>query len=214
MGGVLGARHAPLRDQVRDEVRRRIVEGLAAPGERLIEQDLADEFGVSRIPVREALRMLETEGFVEAVPRRGVVVRGLTREDLQHLYDVREALEVLAFRLAAERSKPSDVAVLRDHLDRAGRAGEHEEISAANTAFHEAVVEMAGNPVLTSLLEPLTGRLRWLISNSHEHERQAQEHGALLDALADRDTERAAALALAHIRVSRAHALAAYDNRD
>ncbi|MGW5641556.1 GntR family transcriptional regulator [Saccharopolyspora sp. NPDC003752] len=211
---VIGAQDYPLREQVRDELRARIADGRIGPGDRMVEQALADEFGVSRIPVREALRMLETEGLVHNVPRRGVIVSELTRPDIEHLFDIREALEVLVFRLAADRATPRDVRRLEKLLERAKAAmakERHSDVTQINADFHEAVTDLAGNPFLHGMLEPLTGRLRVLIGRSHEYERQAAEHAGLVEALADRDPDRAAALALAHIRTSRAHALAQYD---
>lgn len=211
---VLGEQDLPLRDQIRDEIRKRISYGKLTPGQRLIEQTLADEFGVSRIPVREALRMLDSEGLVETIPRRGVVVKTFSRQDLEHLYDVRTALEVQSFRLAAERATPKDTRKLEMILKRATKAMEKEdfsEVSQANVEFHEAVTVIAGNPFLSSMLEPLTGRLGLLMGQSHEHERQFTEHTGLAEAIAENDADRAGAAALAHIRRSRSHALAKYD---
>lgn len=211
---VLGEQALPLRDQVRDEVRKRISYGKLGPGQRLIEQSLADEFGVSRIPVREALRMLESEGLVETIPRKGVVVKTFSRQDLEHLYDVRTALEVQAFRLAAERATAKDSRKLEALLKRAAKAMEKADVSTVsqvNVEFHETVVEIAGNPFLSSMLEPLTGRLGLLMGQSHEHDRQMTEHSGLAEAIAEHDADRAGAAALAHIRRSRSHALAKYD---
>lgn len=211
---VLGEQDLPLRDQVREEIRKKISYGKLAPGQRLIEQTLADEFGVSRIPVREALRMLETEGIVETIPRRGVVVKVFSREDLEHLYDVRTALEVQAFRLAAERALPKDIRLLELLIQRVTKAMKKEdfsEVAQLNVEFHETVIRMAGNPFLSSMLEPLTGRLGLLIGLSHEHERQLTEHAGLAEAIAEHDADRAGAAALAHVRRSRSHALSQYD---
>ena len=112
----LGMLHIPLRDQVRDELRRRIADGRLQPGSKMVERELAEEFGVSRVPVREALRTLETEGFVQVVPRKGVVVRHLSRRDVEELFDVREALEFLATRLATEKATNEELAALRHIL--------------------------------------------------------------------------------------------------
>lgn len=211
---VLGEQDLPLRDQVRNEIRKRIIYGKLEPGQRLIEQALADEFGVSRIPVREALRMLESESLVETIPRRGVVVKVFSRQDLEHLYDVRTALEVQAFRLAAERATEKDtrkLTLLLKQVEKAMKKEDFSEVARVNVEFHEAVIEIAGNPFLSSMLEPLTGRLGLLMGQSHEHERQLTEHAGLAEAIAEHDADRAGAAALAHVRRSRSHALSKYD---
>ncbi|WP_198037092.1 GntR family transcriptional regulator [Nocardia sp. BMG51109] len=207
----LGEDDYPLRDQICDQLRERICDGRLAPGARLVEQTLADEFGVSRVPVREALRMLLAEGLIITLPRRGAVVTTLTEADLVHLFDIREALEVLAFRLAARNAGAGDVARLRAILTAAAAAtetGDHIAVTRHNTEFHEAVIDIAGNPFLRTTLEPLLGRLRLLIGRGHAHEWQLAEHLALVDAIERHDTEAVAAAALEHVRVSRERTLA------
>jgi DNA-binding GntR family transcriptional regulator len=196
----------PLRDVILQKVRNRIAEGTWGPGTRLVERDLAEEFGVSRVPVREALRALESEGFVELLPRRGAVVRHLTRSVVEDLFDIRQVLEVLAARLVAERVDDEGLAELAAVVQdgrRAVDAGDHSWSGTANTAFHETLLRLAANDSLRSLLEPLTGRLRWLFRQTTDHPRVQAEHEQLLAALALRDAELAAAVALAHVRASR-----------
>src|SRR5215471_20361542 len=108
----IGANHRPLRDKVVDELRRRIIECDYAPGHRLTEDRLADDFGVSRNPVREAIRVLEREGFLIAHPRRGAVVASVSAQDVENLFEVRLSLEVLAAQLAAQRIDAAGPAVL------------------------------------------------------------------------------------------------------
>src|SRR5438874_11414386 len=115
----IGAGHRPLRDKVVDELRRRIIDGVYEPGDRLTEERLADDFGVSRNPVREAIRVLEAEGFLRAQPRRGDVVAQMSVQDVEDLFDVRMSLEELAARLAAQRRGPDDSEVLNKLLTRA-----------------------------------------------------------------------------------------------
>lgn len=210
---VIGQQDYPLRDQVRDVLRTRIGDGVLAPGARLIEQVLADEFGVSRIPVREALRMLQTEGLVKTLPRKGAVVTTLSRADLEHLYDIREALEVMAFKLAAMHATDDDISHLESILSEAERLGNdnHSQVSRLNSDFHDSVFVMTGNPFLSGILEPLGGRLRLMIGQSYDHDRQLAEHAELLSALKAHDSEKAAKAALSHIRSSREHALLHYD---
>ncbi|HEY4568201.1 MAG TPA: GntR family transcriptional regulator, partial [Kribbella sp.] len=118
----IGADHIALREQVLAELRRRIVDGDYAQGERLTETRLADDFGVSRNPVREALRVVEAEGFVHILPRRGAVVARLDETAVRDLFAVRQQLETLAAGLAAERATPEDIAGLRRLVEDAGKA--------------------------------------------------------------------------------------------
>lgn len=196
----------PLRDVVREKIRTRIAEGEWAPGFRLVERDLADEFAVSRVPVREALRALESEGFVELLPRRGAVVRDLTRSVVADLFDIRQVLEGLCARLVAERVDEAGLARLAAVVDegrRAVDAGDHSWAGSANTAFHETLLDLTGNPSLRAVLEPVTGRLRWLFRQTTDYQRVQAEHEQLHAAVVMRDAELAAAVALAHVRASR-----------
>ena len=196
----------PLRDVIREKIRTGIAEGTWRPGARLVERDLAEDFGVSRVPVREALRALESEGFIELLPRRGAVVRALTRSVVEDLFDIREVLEALAARLAATRIDEDGIAELAAAVAdgrRAVDAGDHTWAGSANTAFHETLLRLSRNDSLRALLEPLTGRLRWLFRQTTDHERVQLEHEQLLAALVVRDGDFAAAVALAHVRASR-----------
>ncbi|MFG2333128.1 GntR family transcriptional regulator [Streptomyces sp. NPDC048604] len=192
-----------LRDQVCEGLRDRIITGRLQPGDRLIERDVAVEFGVSRVPVREAIRILLGEGFLEALSPRRIVVKQLSRQDVENLFDLREALEVLSARRAAERAKHEQLDALRQLLDEAGQAtvsGRPERISRANAAFHHHIVELAGNELLASTLESLEGRLRWLFQQIDDPGPLWDEHEELYRAIATADADRAAACSLRHIR--------------
>jgi len=196
----------PLRDVVREKIRMRIAEGVWGPGVRLVERDLAEEFAVSRVPVREALRALESEGFVDLLPRRGAVVRDLTRSVVADLFDIRQVLEALGARLVAERVDDAGLSQLAEVVKdgrRAVEAGDPSWCGTANTAFHETLLQLSGNDSLRAVLEPVTGRLRWLFRQTTDHERVQREHEQLYAALAMHDPELAAAVALAHVRASR-----------
>lgn len=216
-GRTIGDNYYPLRDQIRDELRAQIGDGHLPPGQRLIEQVLADQFGVSRIPVREALRSLESEGLVTMVPRRGMVVAELSRVDIELLYEVRSALEILASTLAAQRATASEVETLSGVLAAARKAvsaGDFRKSVQLNAEFHDFVTRVAGNPFLISALEPLTGRIRWIIGHGQEHERDLTEHAGLLSAIAAGDGELAAELARSHMEASRAHSLQDYERQN
>ncbi|MDA3628231.1 GntR family transcriptional regulator [Saccharopolyspora oryzae] len=193
----------PLREQVRQELQARIASGRLLPGDRIFEQDLAVELGISRVPVREAIRMLQSEGFVDVPPgRRGVFVRGLDRQQAKELFEVREALEVYAARLAAERAEPGDVEVMAELAQRSRAAlesGDIDQMSNANEAFHEKLVDLSGNDLLASMLEPLHGRLAWLFRMNLEPERVCREHEAIQAAISAGDADRAAEVAKQHV---------------
>src|SRR5258708_18534023 len=128
-----------LRDMAYEALKKRIIEVDLQPGERLVERDLADELKVSRIPLREALRRLAAEGLVVLVPHRGALVSPFTPADVRDLFDVRESLEVLAARLAAERADVLGLGRLTRCLDSARIAtesGASAQIDAATARLH------------------------------------------------------------------------------
>lgn len=193
-------------DAVRDYIRDRIVSGEYPPGHRLIERELADATGASRIPVREAMRLLASERFVTLVPRRGAVVTELVPEDLDEIFEVREALEVQECVLAARKATASEVARMRAFVDEANRAlasGDVEALDTANTGFHEVLEEMSHNAVLSDVLEPLKNRLRWILRQNAEAADICHEHAALAEAIARHDVEEARALAARHVATSK-----------
>lgn len=195
-------RSRPLREEIRDTLRTRIFEGHYAPGTRLVERDLAAEFNVSRLPIREALRMLQQEGVLAERATRGSVVAGLSEREVEDLFDVRASLEVLACRLATQRATPEDIAALGSILDRASDAlarGSINEAHRANTEFHDEVTRIAANGFLKTALEPLQGRMHWLFRHVTDLSELIQEHRELLAAIASGDPERGAAQSAHHI---------------
>jgi DNA-binding GntR family transcriptional regulator len=205
----LGQAHLPLRDQIREELRSRITDGRLPPGTKVVERELAAELGVSRVPVREALRMLESDGFVQVIARKGVIVRTLSRRDVEELFDVREYLEVPAARRAAAFATETELADVARILDKGLNALPHDPLTAmlANEAFHDALVAMAHNSLLASILEPLQGRLHWLFRQSPDIEELVREHQAMLEVIASRNADAAAAMALEHVTANRNYAI-------
>ena len=197
----------PLRDRINEALQARISDGQLRPGDRIFEQEIAIEFGVSRVPVREAIRMLQSAGMVEVRPRRrGVFVRSLDRHELEELFDVREALEALAAKLAAERSDASDVERLGELAARSREAldsSDTDTMSRANTEFHDKLVALSRNELLATMLEPLHGRLAALFRLNLEPERVCGEHEELYSAIAAGDAELASEVAKRHVRSSR-----------
>ena len=203
----IGATHQPLRERVRDLLRDQIVRGDFVPGDRLVERVLAEEMGVSRVPVREALTLLKGEGFVQEVPRRGVIVTVLAKEDVDDLFDVRVALDVQCARLASARATDAEIqalAAIADEADAALARGDLGAIAELNQAFHDALPRMAHNRILASTIEPLEGRLHWVLRQNRSPEILLAEHRELVEALAKRDADGAADVALRHVDTSRA----------
>jgi DNA-binding GntR family transcriptional regulator len=192
----------PLRETVRDTLRTRIFEGHYAPGTRLVERDLAAEFSVSRLPVREALRMLRQEGLISDRGARGAEVSSLSPKDVEDLFDVRQSLEVLACRLAAKRATEDDLAYLLGLLDNAEAflaKGSVMEAHRSNSEFHDAITRIADNNFLKSALEPLQGRMHWLFRHVSDLPELIREHRELYAAIASGDPDRAAAQSASHI---------------
>lgn len=192
--------------QVAAVLRERILQGDFVPGQRLVERTLAGELGVSRIPVRDALNILRGEGFVSAFPNRGMVVTPLTQQDVEELFEVRTALEVLAARRATERATPEELnrlaQAIADSEDAAARS-DTQAVGRCNQSFHDLLTASAHNSLLTSLMEPLEGRLHWLLRQNDDPQPLHTEHVALLEAIRSGDPDLAAERALAHVRTSR-----------
>ncbi|WP_051299618.1 GntR family transcriptional regulator [Arthrobacter castelli] len=192
----------PLREIVSGEIRTRILNGVYPPGSRLVERDLADEFEVSRFPVREALRILTQEGFVENLPTRGIVVKQLNRREVEEIFDLREALEGLASRLAAKRVASGEVNALESLVESSRKAllsGDLDTAHQSNSAFHDEIISFSGNETLQDILGPLMGRLHWIFRQVSDFERVCREHETLREAIDSGDPDRAAAEAERHV---------------
>ncbi|MFF5493084.1 GntR family transcriptional regulator [Streptomyces aquilus] len=194
-----------VRERVLASLRQEIIAGGLRPGDRLVERELAERFGVSRVPVREAIRALVAEGFVHFETPRRTVVRRLTPQDVKELFELREALEVYAAGLAAARATPQDLAEVEQLLDEAAtatEAGDAETITDINSRLHDRIVAMADNTLLVEALEPVAGRLRWMTRRNEEWPQLLIEHRELYEAIASGDPERARAHALTHVRTN------------
>ncbi|UUW92029.1 GntR family transcriptional regulator [Pimelobacter simplex] len=204
----LGSRYRSLRDLVLEELRDQIIERRLAPGERLVERDLAEVLDVSRIVVREAIQQLAAEGMVTVLPRRGAQVAALDPDSALHLFEVRIGLESMAATAAAERRTDADLARL-DRLiveaQEATRAGDRKRATHLNMEFHEAVVDAAGNPLLGSIFRSLSGRALQLFRIGQDVDAHGlhHEHVELVAVLRAGDAERAGAMMAEHIAGSR-----------
>lgn len=185
-------------------IRDAIISGELAPGERLTEVRLAEEHHVSRIPVREALRALETEGFVTITPNRGAVVSHVGAAEAADLIEVREAIEVLIIRRAAARCTPADADGLRGIVADARTAiarGRFDTLPALNTTFHDRIADIAGNVIAKRVGSQLREKIEWAYAADVEERasRSWAEHGELVESLAANDQRLAAKLVRRHV---------------
>ena len=194
--------------RVYDFLREEILAERLQPGAELQEVALSEELGVSRGPIREAIGRLAAEGLVTVRPRRGAVVRSLSKDEFLELYQVREALEMMAVRLAVPKLAAEDIAELEQLITAMNGHAERDEVAdffEANMAFHARLFEASGNARLQELYGQLVGqmgryRMRSLTLRGNL-QRSVAEHGAILRAAKRGDVDRAAHLMSEHIRV-------------
>lgn len=196
----------PLRDVVFNTLRRAILTGQLKPGERLMEVHLASRLGVSRTPIREAIRKLELEGLVIMIPRRGAEVARITEKSLKDVLEVRRALDALSVELACDRITQEDINRLLEAcraFERAVREGDASVIASADVALHDIIVEATGNVRLQQLVNNLSEqmyRFRFVyIKEESQHDNLIAEHREIYESIVSRDKERAAAAARLHI---------------
>jgi DNA-binding GntR family transcriptional regulator len=196
--------HPPLHGRVVAELRQAILSGKLKPGERLVEERLAEELGVSRNPVREAIRMLASEGLVEVTARRGASVLRLNGQEARETIEVRALLEGHNARLAARHRDQDTIRRIGKVLARGTRAvaaGRFDQLMELNQEFHRELYAAGRNTVLGDLVQKLRERTAMLFSPA-DPARQAhlwQDHAAILRAIIDGDERAAAALAAEHV---------------
>lgn len=201
-----------LHGEVLARLRDYVVEGTLADGDRIPERELCELFGISRTPLREALKVLASEGLLELLPNRGARVRTLTKQDLTELFDVMGGLEALAGRLACENINDEQLAEIEGlHYEMYGcylRRDLHGYFQ-FNQKIHEKVVAAAGNAILASTYANFAGRLRrWRYSANLARERDRwseamREHEAILDALRRKAGQELSDVLFQHLRNKR-----------
>ncbi len=195
--------HRSLRDEVVDELRRLILAGEIEPGAKLKEKSAAQQLGVSRLPVREAFRRLESEGLLRAIPRRGVVVTTPDPEEIEVVNAIRLALEVLAVRLAASRRDPETLEEMRDSLStgrKALQAKDHEVLADLNANFHDLLGKGSGSAYLADLLRSVRNQAQHLVGGLHSAPVISwREHAKIVNAVVKGQSEKAADLMRTHL---------------
>ncbi|MCL6610434.1 MAG: GntR family transcriptional regulator [Peptococcaceae bacterium] len=197
--------YKPLRELVFESLREAIIQGRLKPGERLMEMQLADEMGVSRTPVREAIRKLELEGFVVMIPRKGAYVSGISVKDIVDVFEVRAALEALAAGLAAERATDEELEELERSLVQISEADKEDlgTIVETDTNFHDIIYKACRNERLVMIITHLKEQIQRFRTTSLSQPGRLRdalsEHRAIVEAISDRNVEMAQTLAREHI---------------
>ncbi|RYM36207.1 GntR family transcriptional regulator [Meiothermus sp. PNK-Is4] len=190
-------------DRVAQQLRERILGGQYPGGTTLRQEELAAELGVSRMPVREALRQLAAEGLLILQPHRGAVVAELSIPELEEIYEMRAVLEPLALRLAIPRLGKGQLGQAEDALDEAEQERDGRRLSELNWKFHAALYRPADRPRLLSTIELLhlnvDRYMRMILTVVHHREQSDREHRALLEACRRREVEQASNLLQRHI---------------
>jgi DNA-binding GntR family transcriptional regulator len=195
-----------LHEAVAARLRDMIVEGRLAPGERLNERELCEQLGISRTPLREAFRVLATEGLIALPPNRGAQVVKLSPEDVRDTFTVMGALEGLSGELACQHVTDADITALRvmhEEMVACHARGDLPNYYRINRVIHERINAIAGNPTLTRTYRALNDRLHALRFRSNyikeKWDRAVADHGEMLEALAARDGERLRRILVNHL---------------
>ena len=198
--------YKPLRDIVFSALREGILSGELKPGERLMEVQLAEEMGVSRTPVREAIRKLELEGLVVMIPRKGAYVAGLTLKDVADVFEIRGSLEGLAAGLASERITDEEIEELENllkELQVAVKEGDLDTTIKKDADFHQVLFNATRNERLAQMVNNLKEHIdRFRIqsfTNPARMKSVLDEHQKIVDAIKERDADSAEKLAKDHI---------------
>ncbi len=198
--------YLPLRDVVFQTLRQAILRGKLQPGERLMEIHLAQQLGVSRTPVREAIRMLEQEGLVIMIPRKGAIVAEITKSDLEDVLEVRAALEELAVKKACRNISQEQLQELKKAAGKFAASLQKEELMAcaqADVAFHEIISAATENRRLIQILNNIREQIyRYRLENLKDkssHANLVEEHTAICRALEERSEEKASEAVRVHI---------------
>lgn len=196
----------PLRDVVFNTLRQAILRGELQPGERLLEIHLANKLGVSRTPIREAMRKLELEGLVLMIPRKGAVVAEITEKSLRDVLEVRKALEELAVKLACEKIQDEEIVELKaaaKEFENALKSGDVTIFAEADVKFHDIIYHTTDNQRLIQLLYNLREQMyRYRVEylkREDSHEILLAEHQRIIETIEKRDEKSAVEAVCTHI---------------
>ncbi|KAI4452453.1 HTH-type transcriptional repressor RspR [Eubacterium plexicaudatum ASF492] len=199
--------YLPLRDVVFQTLREAILKGDLRPGERLMELQLAAKLGVSRTPIREAIRMLEQEGLAVTIPRKGAEVARMTEKNMEDVLQIREALDDLAVQVACDKmteQQLKNLTLAMKNFENAIQTGNLSKIVAYDVEFHDIIYESTDNPKLVTLLSNLREQIyRYRVEylkGKENYPMLIKEHETILEALREKNKERVVEAMHSHIR--------------
>jgi DNA-binding GntR family transcriptional regulator len=191
-------RHQTLREKILESIRESILRGSLKPGEKVAEPELAERFGISRTPIREAFRQLESEGYLTVIPRKGAVVTALSERDVEEFYSIKSILEGYAARIAAEKLSTKDLdrlEAINERLQQLANEGDVKTFFRVHNEFHELFIRAAGNEKLFELIGQLLlkfNRLRMAsLALPGRMNISVQEHRKILEAFRRQDGDQA-----------------------
>lgn len=206
-------KHPAKADIIYDELKKRIIQLEMTDGSQLTEEALAEEFSASRTPVRQALQRLARENFVELIPFVGCVVHQLTISDIEEIYTLREALEGMAARCAAQIIDEQNLKIIEEDIRRSQTG---EEGGTDGKVMHEVLLSLMGNSRIDQIMNNVSEQVRWLhnysLTLSGQSERARLEHEAVLGALRSHDGEEAERRMRVHIRNTKESVIQAFRN--
>ena len=207
-----------LTDEVVDIIRDRILKGEYKIGEKIKENQIATEFKVSRTPIREAFKQLETEGLIDYIPNRGCFAKGFTRQDIEDIYAVRKALEIMAVEWAVSRISDKQIVELKAQLELMEfytAKKDSDKVLELNSTYHEIIYDAAGSrfmaQILRSYKEYIEQTRKVIFYEQAYLEEILQEHKAILDAIVSGDADAAKTAMGSHLEKSQRRAKSQYN---
>ena len=207
-----------LTDEIAEKVSERILKGEYEIGEKIKENQIASELKVSRTPIREAFKLLENEGLIDYIPNRGCFAKGFTKQDVDDIYAVREALEELAVRWAVERITPEEINALEEQVDLMefySKKKDKKKVLELNASFHDVIYAAARSrflaQVLRSYKEYIEKTRKSIFYEQSYLESILREHRAIFEAIRERDSEKAVDAIAKHLEASQDRAEAVWN---
>lgn len=199
--------YLPLRDVVFNTLREAILKGELKPGERLMELQLAAKLGVSRTPIREAIRMLEQEGLAVTIPRKGAEVAKMTEKDMEDVLQIRDALDELAVTIACEQITKEELGELRNTMhefEEYTKTADVKRIAEADVRFHDIIYKATDNPKLVNMLNNLREQMyRYRVEylkDEKNYPTLVKEHSEIVDGLTKKDKKKVTEAMHDHVR--------------